>query len=86
MKLTRQQWLILVILILAFIIAIGVMASSRPDTSLVDETKSLMLSTSTPKSNLSETGWWAAIPTHPSLPAMPKDGRPTAIPSQTSIP
>lgn len=86
MKLTSQKWLILLGLFLAFIIAIGVMASIRPDTSHSGETKTLLLSTSTPKPETSGTGWWNAIPTDPSLPAMPKDGSPTATPSQTSIP
>ena len=86
MKLTRGQWFILIGLFLAFIIAIGVMASIRPDTSNTGETKTLLLSTSTPKPDISTTGWWDAIPTEPSLPAMPKDGSPTATPAQISVP
>lgn len=86
MKFTSQQWLILVILFLAFIVAIGVMASSVPDTSNVAGIKTLVLSTSTPKPDISATGWWDAIPTDPSLPTMPNGGSPTATPPQTSVP
>lgn len=77
MKLTNQQKMIAVIIALTFLIAIGVMASIKPDTSHVDKAKSLMLSTSTPKSDVITTGWWDAIPTSPSLPTMPSDSSPT---------
>ena len=86
MKLTRGQWLILIGLFLAFIIAIGVMASIRPDTFDAGETKTLLLSTATPNPDISATGWWDTMPTDPSLPAMPKDDSPTVTPTQTSIP
>jgi len=86
MKLTRGQWFILIGLFLAFIIAIGVMASIRPDTFDAGETKTLLISTSTPKFETTASGWWSTIPTDPSLPAMPKDGSPTATPAQTSVP
>ena len=86
MKLTRGQWFILIGLFLAFIIVIGVMASIRPDTSNTGEAKTFLLSTSTPKPDISETGWWDTMPTDPSLPAMPKYDSPTVTPTQTSIP
>lgn len=84
MKLTSQQWLILLILFLAFIVAIGVLASSKPNN--VTEIKTLLLSTSTPKPHIFATGWWDVIPTDPSLPTMPNGGSPTATPPQTSVP
>jgi hypothetical protein len=52
----------------------------------VTETRALLLSTSTPKPDLSATGWWNAMPTDPSLPTMPNDGSPTATPARTLVP
>ena len=86
MKLTRGQWFILIGLFLAFIIVIGVMASIRPDTSNTGETKTLLLSTSTPKPDVSATGWWDTMPTDPSLPAMPGNNSSTATPTPTTVP
>lgn len=77
MKLTNQQQIIAAVIALIFLIAIVVMASIKPDTSHVDKAKSLMLSTSTPKSDVTTTGWWDAMPTAPSLPTMPSDSSPT---------
>jgi hypothetical protein len=80
MRLNTQQKITVMALVLLFLVAIGASAylNSQPE---VGEINPIALSTSTSLPVPSATGWWDAIPTNPSLPAIPNGGKVTSTPS-----
>lgn len=80
MKLNTQQKIMVMAIVLLFLVAIGasVFIHSDPE---VGGTRTILLSTSTPRQDASSSGWWDAIPTDPVLPAIPNGGKATSTPS-----
>lgn len=80
MKLNIQQKIAAAVIASLFLVAIGagVFMNAEPEVSV---TKTIALSTSTPIQDPVSTGWWNAIPTDPSLPAMPGGSSSTMTPS-----
>ncbi len=88
MKFDAQQKIAISALAAIFLLFIGTLVYSRLAVNDSNNVTSPIFSTSTPETDLSsKDGWWASMPTDPSLPTMPAihliKSPPTAIPTRT---
>jgi hypothetical protein len=85
MSLSSHQWIVIIGIAAAFVIAVGVLASVPPEGG--DNLRVPTLSTSTPKPspNIETAAWWDSMPTAAPVPSMPpRTETPTPIPVDTN--